>query len=1439
MQFECCPGVRTFLKALALTAALASVVWLLMPGSAAGREGVAAYEIKAGATERTTLPVEKGRFYGLLVSAPDLAEFHDADTVTVAYRGPSGQAITKSLHAGDSDFYLTLQPRASGEATVSFTGKSLRAAVRLQVELTEMPVEPTADVHLAAAGNSTWKTAQPINPDTTVYAAADDRPYIPSVGSAQETFAQMLDGVHWYRFDYPGPGEQLLHINLDILDRDVPVDVALFTLRDGEPVEYTRGLERFETEKSTVLHGLYKFIARVIKPGTYYLRVMGNHPAYQLQTETYPVPPYDDPKQAIRTAMDYIVRKGDSWHANVPRNGYVALRTTNPVQETRLCIACHPTHFSTRSEMIAFENGYPVRARTSLQFLIERLSNNPRPLYGKTDASWARMIHAPGNVLSRLAYIVDKFDRSISGERRDELYRGIGEYLEMYWAGMKEPDDESNGNLPRISGFEVAYHSGVLFKDSHRRTGNAKYSGLRRQTEQAVLTGEPNDMLDLAWQTIALAHFGPKKHRAKIDANVEKIFSYQKKDGSWAMPFGMEIIEYDLGKKRIKRKKIPHRPGQEGPRSSEFQTYHTIYALARAGITLDDARLRKAVELCLSRQTSSGAWQGSPEYKNFDTPFRDTQYAIMALSTLYPGPNAAHSNRAVTVRERSDYSTHLHQRTASQGTKSLQSSGWNVGFPAPPSDFNNQNVLATLQALDRHWDRPSDDTAAAIRDLLDSKHVLVRYQAAVALGRFADTGAIDPLARRLGDPSKIVQRAAAWALRQIASRKPEARAQSVAAIRRALRSENSRARWGAARIFNQHFKYISEDWKLGRQLVRMAWHEPVPAVQMQALQGLYQWWFWDRDVEHKKEIEIALVNGLGREAHPWVRRNFIEAYYNVMDDNVRYLYSSWIVRVKREQDREAIKRGHRANMREQAARFHKAVLEGDELRRDGMLRSLYSHVLRQGSGDLSRLAFGDISELNGAPVPETIAGPWVNGYKWFAVYDPLTTDRMGSSVRAGNDKEPPPFYEDSAPLMNEALLATLSADSPELAVRTIRALRYLRPFSVSPAVAERLLSLTAEGPAEIREEIAQGVEELLPSASIDDPKVASQLGALLQGDAVAVRAAAAVLTSDKQSALLASRRVEGALVTRLSTAGADDPVFPYLVEVLAASPSLSQDSKLIARAAGSLLGDSEDAKQAVVKLIVHRPAVLDSDDVRSVYERYVETAGPKSFARTLGLLGELDYKDDRQAAAIGEIRSLLLRGMTHPDAQVRVASLTAVRTIEPLQDAPEVLSRLRELLDDGNREVRNSALAFQASLDARAGREGFDTGQLLDYEYFKAHIQPILTAKGSDGLACVNCHANHTIFKLVEPDEYGVLAEAHIRGNYSAAIGVVNLKDPQSSLLVNKPTSRDDSAGIGDSQRFSHGGDLRWATGMNSPEYRTILRWIQGERLGSAEAGSE
>jgi hypothetical protein len=60
---------------------------------------------------------------------------------------------------------------------------------------------------------------------------------------------------------------------------------------------------------------------------------------------------------------------------------------------------------------------------------------------------------------------------------------------------------------------------------------------------------------------------------------------------------------------------------------------------------------------------------------------------------------------------------------------------------------------------------------------------------------------------------------------------------------------------------------------------------------------------------------------------------------------------------------------------------------------------------------------------------------------------------------------------------------------------------------------------------------------------------------------------------------------------------------------------------------------------------------------------------------------------------------------------------------------------------------------------------------------------------------------------------------------------MVNVTDPENSLLLNKPISTLDDQGIGDSQALSHGGGLRWPGKRNSREYQTILRWIRGARL--------
>ena len=135
----------------------------------------------------------------------------------------------------------------------------------------------------------------------------------------------------------------------------------------------------------------------------------------------------------MRTALDYILAAGDSWHANTPRRGLVYDRVSSVHQETSLCVACHATHFPLRAALYAARNGYPVVQRQQLQFLTERFYNNPRPFYGfeQDGAVWARVISAPANVLGRMSHLLDLYERQISGERRSNVHEGIGRYLAL------------------------------------------------------------------------------------------------------------------------------------------------------------------------------------------------------------------------------------------------------------------------------------------------------------------------------------------------------------------------------------------------------------------------------------------------------------------------------------------------------------------------------------------------------------------------------------------------------------------------------------------------------------------------------------------------------------------------------------------------------------------------------------------------------------------------------------------------------------------------------------------------------------------------------------------------------------------------------------------------------------------------------------------------
>jgi hypothetical protein len=100
----------------------------------------------------------------------------------------------------------------------------------------------------------------------------------------------------------------------------------------------------------------------------------------------------------------------------------------------------------------------------------------------------------------------------------------------------------------------------------------------------------------------------------------------------------------------------------------------------------------------------------------------------------------------------------------------------------------------------------------------------------------------------------------------------------------------------------------------------------------------------------------------------------------------------------------------------------------------------------------------------------------------------------------------------------------------------------------------------------------------------------------------------------------------------------------------------------------------------------------------------------------------------------------------------------------------------------------------------------------LDRGYFDANVAPILHAKGKDGYACVDCHVTHTLFNAT----------------WSTIVNVVNAAHPEDSLVLRKPISTSETEGIVGSSKLAHGGGQRWA--KDSPEYQTILKWIEGAK---------
>lgn len=109
----------------------------------------------------------------------------------------------------------------------------------------------------------------------------------------------------------------------------------------------------------------------------------------------------------------------------------------------------------------------------------------------------------------------------------------------------------------------------------------------------------------------------------------------------------------------------------------------------------------------------------------------------------------------------------------------------------------------------------------------------------------------------------------------------------------------------------------------------------------------------------------------------------------------------------------------------------------------------------------------------------------------------------------------------------------------------------------------------------------------------------------------------------------------------------------------------------------------------------------------------------------------------------------------------------------------------------------------------------------LDFEYFKANVQPIFLAKRPGHARCIACHGSGTPLRL-QPLSPGstTWTDEESRKNFAAVQRVVAPGNPKSMLLVHP---LEEQAG-GD---FFHSGGKHWSS-QNDPEWQTLRTWVMG-----------
>jgi hypothetical protein len=119
----------------------------------------------------------------------------------------------------------------------------------------------------------------------------------------------------------------------------------------------------------------------------------------------------------------------------------------------------------------------------------------------------------------------------------------------------------------------------------------------------------------------------------------------------------------------------------------------------------------------------------------------------------------------------------------------------------------------------------------------------------------------------------------------------------------------------------------------------------------------------------------------------------------------------------------------------------------------------------------------------------------------------------------------------------------------------------------------------------------------------------------------------------------------------------------------------------------------------------------------------------------------------------------------------------------------------------------------------------------LDYEFYKAKVQPIFLTKRAGHAPCVMCHAESTNMLRLEklPEGQATWTEEQTRKNFETVSTIVRAADdPLTAKILLHPLAPE--AG-GDA---FHSGGRQFAS-KNDPNWKIIAEWAKGATLAPAK----